>query len=192
METCLQLGRQIDRITLSMQQAIRLGPEEEAYLERLQTLSDRIARVVEIFQVISLNHISEGAELATKLIEKFPDSYLGYRVAADHKRLIRDWDGFDLMVKKVESINPDSNGLVFLKGAAALQRDADHETAIEHYERALAKDPDFVRAQSHLVMAQTDLDGLVREYEKLEQLNPNHQMVQWMDAAIEITERRGR
>jgi tetratricopeptide (TPR) repeat protein len=103
-----------------------------------------------------------------------------------------DWDGFALMAAKVESINPDSNGLVFLKGAAALQRDSDPETAIEYYRAALANDSQFVRAQSHLVMAQHDLDGLVREYAKLKALNPHHQMVRWMDAAIELTERRGR
>lgn len=192
MEACLQLGRQVDRITLSMQQAQRLSSAEEAYLERLQTLSDRIGRVVELFQVISLSHVAQGAKLAARLIEMFPDNYLGYRVAADHKRLIRDWHGFEQMVEKVESVNPNSNGLSFLHGAAALQRDDDRATAIEYYRQALARDPAFVRAQSHLVMAQTDLDGLVDEYEKLKTMNPAHQMVQWMDAAIELTKRRAR
>ena len=162
----------------------RRDVERVATLARLDILSKRIARVIQLFQVLSLEHTSKGAELAHDVVNNYPESYLGYRLSADHRRMTRDWNKFDLMVSKIETTNPDSNGLVFLRAAAALQRHADLETAEELYRQALANDPQFVRAQAHLVMAQPDLAGIIREFKKLRRLNPNHQVIRWLDSAL--------
>ena len=107
-------------------------------------------------------------------------------MAADYYRTVRQWDEFEKMMRRIEKINPQSNGLVFLKGAAAFQRDGELELAEAYYLEALERDPDFVRAQAHLVFMQTDVSRIREELKKLQSINPEHQIVHWAGPAVEL------
>ena len=181
----LRLGELLEDSALQLKARERLGEREQQRLDWLQQTLHQAERWTEAFQLFSIEHFTRGSQQADDLITEHPENYLGYRVAADYYRTVRDWDNFDAMVRKIEALNPESNGLVFLRGTAAFQREGDRRKAAVHYRQALANDPDFVRAQAHLVMLQTDLKGLQREVRNLAKLNPHHQVARWVGPYID-------
>jgi len=189
MEVLLALGQYVDRSTMHLQLKRRRTAAEETELEGLIALTDRTARVVEAFQLMMMDHNKKGKRLAGDVIAEHPDSYLGYRLAADYYRTVRAWPKFNEMIAKIEAIKPDSNGLVFLKAAAALQRDQDPQGAADLYREALDNDPQFVRAQAHLLMTHQEFAPMYAEFKKLRKLNPNHQVVQWVGGVFALAER---
>lgn len=136
-------------------------------------------------RLLAAEHVAAGVEDAEKFIAAKPDDYIGYRVAADAHRLRNEWREFSAMVAKVEETNPDSNGLVFLRGVAAQMRDGDASEAIGFYRQALEKDPQFIRAQAQLVLAQANVFEQKKELEKLRAVAPDHQIVRWAGPGIE-------
>jgi tetratricopeptide (TPR) repeat protein len=189
MDILLRLVWQFDKRSMPLETKADLSKADLGQLDRLRQITRRTSRLVEAFQLVWVVHVSRGMHLARQVIEKYPDSYLGYRLAADYYRTTRDWEKFDAMVQKIAQRNPDSNGLRFLRAAAAYQRDDDRETAERLYREALAQDPEFVRAQAHLVVMQRDADDLHREYQALADKNPNHPIVRWAGGLIEIAHR---
>jgi len=163
------------------------GKEELAWLRDTLHQTDRWA---EAFQLLSIDHTTRGSARADEVIVKHPDNYVGYRVAADYYRMVRDWKKFDDMVAKLEKLNPDSNGLVFQRGASALQRDGNEDEAAKYFRQALTNDPEFVRAQAHLIAMQPTLDAMSAEYRALAELNADHQIVQWAGPGIEWAQKQ--
>ena len=161
-----------------------LNEKLQARYEKLKEVSAKSDLVAEALTRLAAEHVGAGARLAQDLIKKLPDDYVGYRVAADYYRLRSEWDVFDTMVAKIEAKNPDSNGLVFLRGAALLHRDQEPARAAELFRKALEKDPQFVRAQAQLVLSGQSVKDTFREYQALRALNPNHQIVVWAGEAI--------
>lgn len=153
------------------------SPEDQ---QRLDWLIDNLRYMeprMEAFKHVAIDHISKGSQVADQIIADKPESYLGYRLAADYYRTLRDWESFATMVEKIKETNPDSNGLLFLLGAASFQKEADLEAAEGYYRRALTNDPKFVRAQAHLVIIQSEIQRTHEELLALEALNPDHQFV---------------
>ena len=68
---------------------------------------------------------------------------------ADFYRITQDWSKFDEMVAKIEARNPDSVGLLFLRGVEARDRKGDPNQAKSYLEQALWRDQLFVRARVH-------------------------------------------
>ncbi len=186
MDVLLLLRNSFERTTMTLEMKRSRNAQEESDLAQLNELAVRIEHVVMLFQILNSDHTSKGAKLAAELIADNPDSYLGYRLSADHHRVMHEWDEFDAMVAKIEEINPDSNGLRFLRGAEAFQRHNDRETAADLYGDAIRKDVNFVRAQAHLVMCQENLKSMNAEFRNLRVVNPNHQLVQWLGAAMKL------
>jgi len=174
---------------------VALGEEADRILARAApageggaTLRDQAAAMTEVSEALMAmaeHRYAIGKALAEKVIAAAPDSYLGYRVAADYHRLQHQWEAFDQMVAKIEATNPDSNGLLFLRGAAAAQRDFDFRAASEFYRQALQRDPQFIRAQMALMLGQSEIAAVHAELQKLKALNPDHYLVRWTGAAIE-------
>jgi len=161
-----------------------LSEKLQARFDKLKEVSAKSDLVAEALTKLAAEHVGAGARLAQDLIKKLPDDYVGYRVAADYYRLRSEWDVFDTMVAKIESTNPDSNGLVFLRAAALLHRDQEPAKAAELFRKALVTDPRFVRAQAQLVLSGQSVKETFREYQALRALNPNHQIVVWAGEAI--------
>lgn len=139
----------------------------------------------EALRMLAAEHVAAGMEGAQQVIAARPDDYVGYRVAADGHRLRNEWRDFSAMVVKVEESNPDSNGLVFLRGVAAQLRDGDAVEASKLYRQALERDPNFVRAQAQLVLVQTNIFEQKKELEKLRAIAPDHQIVRWAGPGID-------
>lgn len=157
------------------------APAERAWLVRTLRDNDRYA---EACQLLSIAHLTAGSAKADAVMAVHPDSYLGYRLAADYYRTVADWPRFDAMVSRIEALKPDSNGLVFLKGAAAFGRDRDLAAAARWFRQALATDPDFLRARAHLVMIQPDAASMLAELAAMQQVNPEHQLVRFGGPAM--------
>ena len=181
-EQLLKIQRIIDarRLKLAQKEVTQLLSKSEKWqLKNLEVRSLEIDRLVEAFQVLSGNQVQQGIKRAHQLMSARDRDYVGYRLAADYHRMMHQWDDFATMLGRTEELKPDSNGVVFLKGAAAFQRDQDYDTAAQYYRQALANDPKFVRAQAHLVLMQSDMDGMRKELANLRKLNPDHQLVFW-------------
>jgi tetratricopeptide (TPR) repeat protein len=137
-------------------------------------------------RLLAAEHVAVGMEDAKRLIAERPDDYVGYRVAADAHRLRSEWREFSAMVTQVEERNPESNGLVFLRGVAAQMRDGDASEAVKLYREALKRDPGFVRAQAQLVLVQASIFDQKKELDKLRALAPDHQIVRWAGPGIDL------
>ena len=185
LEIMLLLGESYDERGMELVDKDNPTTEEEKELVWLREERARTERFADAFQLLSIDHATIGSALADEVIHKYPDSYLGYRVAADYHRMTRDWSKFDQMLTKIEELNPESNGLVFQKGAAAWQRGGDRQEAQRYLRQALERDEEFVRAQAHLVAIQEEIPALYAEYKKLQDMNPDHQLIEWAGKGIE-------
>lgn len=186
----------LDRLYTSTADALQkksetqsLTDNETVRLEELRGATAKLRRAGAAFTALIIEHLTAGSEKAEETISEFPDSYLGYRVAADYHRLMEDWPAFDEMIQKVTERNPDSNGMRFLKGAASFRTEKNRAAAADFYRQALQTDPEFVRAQAHLLMVQIEPQALYDEYLKLKELNPDHQVISWAGDGIETTYR---
>ena len=150
----------------------------------------QLAVIIESLKLMAREHRARGAEIARDIIIKAPGNYLGYRLIADYYRMENKWDAFEENLGKVEAANPMSNGLVFQHGVAALLREKNPPLAITFFKQALAKDPDFVRAQAFMVSAQDSSEGMIHEYCKRKRLSPNHQIVIIAGPFIEAVRRK--
>jgi tetratricopeptide (TPR) repeat protein len=155
------------------------------HLKSLRAAAADAQQTSEALKVAVADHLSRGLEVARQVIKQAPTSYLGYRVAADYYRLQGDWKSFDAMIGKLEKANPDSNGLVFLKGVVAYQRGRDTAAAIRLLRQAVVNDPRFARAQAHLVMIQPTLEETWAEFVRLKKMSPSHPIVVWTGPALE-------
>lgn len=166
-------------------QVRKMSPEQSAKLESERAKVQLYRDTDQALRLLAAEHVAAGVEDAQKFIASKPDDYTGYRVAADAHRLRNEWKQFSEMVAKVEEKNPDSNGLVFLRGVAAQMRDGDANQAIGFYRQALEKDPQFVRAQAQLVLATANIFEQKKELEKLKKIAPDHQIVRWAGPGID-------
>jgi tetratricopeptide (TPR) repeat protein len=150
----------------------------EARLYTNRAVADALVR-------LAAEHTAQGLAHAREVIAAAPDNYQGYRVAADYYRMRERWSDFDAAVAKIEQLNAQSNGLLFLRGVSALQREGDVPKASGFFRAALEKDPKFVRAQVQLMRAQPGFTTRYAEYLKLKAVNPRHQIVVWAGPSLE-------
>lgn len=157
------------------------GHREElaAQRRRLTPTLERSRALSEALIIVGERHIAEGASRSERLLASEPDHYLAHRLAADFHRLRNHWREFDASIATLSRLRPDSTGLKFLRGAAATNRFEDRALARRHLRAALDDDPEFTRAQVHLMTVQEDSSGLHAEFEALRRLSPNHAMVIW-------------
>jgi tetratricopeptide (TPR) repeat protein len=168
--------------------ALQVRKLNEADTQKLDAERARVQLYRDTDQALRLlaaEHVAAGVEGAQKVIADKPDDYTGYRIAADAHRLRNEWRQFSEMVAKVEETNPDSNGLIFLRGVAAQMRDGDANEAVKLYRQAVENDPQFVRAQAQLVLVQPNVFEQKKELEKLRAIAPDHQIIRWAGPGIE-------
>jgi hypothetical protein len=163
----------------------KLSGADEEKLARINKSLDDLEGVERAMRLVGNRHIADGMKLAEQVIASSPSDYEGYRVAADFYRLREDWTSYDSMVKKIETLKPDSKGLVFLRAEEAWDRDHNKLEAGKLFKEALSRDPKFTRAQVALMIMQPDLNGAHAELEKLKAINPNHQIVIWMGPVLD-------
>jgi len=163
----------------------KLGADEEASLARIEKSLADLEGVERAMRLVGNHHIADGMKLAEKVIASTPNDYEGYRVAADYYHQREEWPQFDEMVKKIETLKPDSIGLIFLRAEAARDRDHDHAEAARLFKEAITKDPKFTRAQVARLVLAPDLATANAELQLLKQINPNHQIVVWMGPVLE-------
>lgn len=162
-----------------------LQAADQARYEDLLAATKDLGLVIPALRQLAQSHLDEGGKGAAEIIKSAPKSYLGYRVAADFYRMKGDWKKFDEMKKKLESTNPKSNGLVFLKGIEQLDRHKKPEEAAKFFREALKNDPKFTRAQAMLVLLPGSIEDTYKEYKALEELSPFHQIAVWVGPRIE-------
>ena len=185
LEIMLYLSEELEEEKASLSALKTRTVEQQGSLEWMRDTLARTDRLAQAAELLSIEHLTRGAAKANELISTHPDSYLGYRVAADYYRMVADWAKFDQMEREIEERNPNSNGLVFQRGAAAHRRSGDISKAESYLRAALAKDPAFVRAQAHLVAIQPHITKMHTEYQVLETLNPDHMIVHLAGESIE-------
>ncbi len=164
-----------------------LSPDDRARRDNLRSSIESNERAAQALVRIASEHIAKGSAVADRIIELYPDNYLGYRIAADFYRLNMDWNHFRVMIDKIRERNPDSNGLRFQLGLAAKQFDNDLPTARGFLGEALANDPKFTRARVQLMLAQSSVQGLYDRFQDMTKSNPQHQIVALGTDAIERT-----
>jgi len=166
-----------------------LLPEDARRLDEMRRRIEDETRLSDALSMVGMQHLSLGGAIAQRCIRTAPGSYLGYRLAADFHRLQRMWTQFDRMVARIAELNAASNGLLFLRGMAALERDADLAKARGFLRRALERDPAFVRAQVEILLSYPFIGEAWGEYLRLKAMNPRHQIVVWAEPFIEEAHR---
>jgi tetratricopeptide (TPR) repeat protein len=176
--------REVERKLTVKERAGALKEPERTRLDKLRTTVSELGQIAEALTRVGGTHIKDGIDIAKRVIDQAPSDYHGYRVAADYYRLRDDWPSFDQMMKKLEELKPDSNGLLFLRGMEALERYGDRERAERWFEKALERDPKFARAEVQLLLAQSTIAGAHEALERLKQISPRHQIVVWAAPVI--------
>lgn len=152
--------------------------EEKKFNELLDAVDETRALAGALIRV-GEHRVQVGGEAARQVIEEFPKSYLGYRVAADYYRLTGRWDAFDQVMTRLQQLNPVSVGLAFQKGAAALQRKGDLDEALRWFNIVLSRDGQFTRASVHRLMSMSSYIDFEREFQRFRSKHPDHQLVLW-------------
>jgi hypothetical protein len=154
----------------------RASDAERVTLTSTHTTLDRLERVVHALQRLAQEHFQTGKELTLAVIAEAPNDPRGYRAAADYFHIVGDWASFDAMIAKIDIAAPHNARVLFLRGMEALDRDAAPGEALRLFRKAVDEDPGFARAQAQVVMLQRSLSDVRRELEKLERINPGHQL----------------
>jgi hypothetical protein len=191
-EAELTVAEVLARTALSLETTVRAlevrktdNPDEIAMLQRARERITHYRDVDEALRLLAAEHVDTGHREAEQVIERDPDNYLGYRVAADAARLRHQWQRFGDLLTRIEAHNPDSNGLRFLRGVAAWMRDGDAIAAAGHFRSALQTDPAFIRAQAQLVLVAPTIIEQHAELMNLKAMSPDHQLVRWAGPGIE-------
>ena len=154
--------------------------EREAQGESLKDvvhLADVTRRVLDKLGTLAEQKKAVGKEKALALLAQHPESYEGFRLAADLYRVEEDWPRYEDAVVKLERLNPASNGLLFLKGVVAFQREKDYPAAESHLREAVAKDPQFTKARYYLALTYVNLhraQDAKRSLEETLRASPGH------------------
>ncbi len=99
------------------------------------------------YRLAQLAEIEENARgLCNVLITYNASDYISHRVMADYYRIMGDRENMEQSLANVEAINPQSNGLIFIRGAAKMQFDRDYIGAIHLFDEAIKRDPKFIKA----------------------------------------------
>jgi tetratricopeptide (TPR) repeat protein len=163
--------------------------KDQTLVRRLHEMNRTVRQtfeVAEAFATVAPVHLARGISLAERIMAEHPDSYLGYRVAADYFRIQRDWSRFGRLLEQIEDKNPDSNGLVFLRGMRAYEERRDPIGAIEFFKEALRRDPKFARAQAQIVHIRSRKGPAHDDLATLERVNPHHPMVLWSKTLLQM------
>ena len=157
----------------------QLDARDQAAFKELRDAYDQSYSLAKALIRVGIHRIEVGGEAARQVIEEFPRSYLGYRVAADFYRLTKQWKQFDAVMIKLQQLNPVSVGLAFQKGVAARDRDGDVVAARRWFSVALSRDARFTRASVHQIMTQDSYIEFERAFQDFRQIHPDHQIVLW-------------
>ncbi|MBN2358005.1 MAG: tetratricopeptide repeat protein [Deltaproteobacteria bacterium] len=160
----------------------RLRQEQQAgqagdRLEQLAWTIGLAERAQADLDAVAREKLGVGAAKALAILKLDQESYEGYRLAADLFRLNGDWTQHEKFMKKLEARNPDSVGLRFQKGVVAYCRDQDLHQAERYLKEALAKDPQFAKAQYYLALTYLSMHRYDHAREALEQtlrISPGH------------------
>ncbi len=163
----------------------KLSADDRRRLEALGTLLDHQDSLLAAASALAPVHLAAGAKLAESLVSTTPADYEGYRVLADYYRIRGEWPRYDAMVAEVQQRQPQSVGLLFLKGIALAERQGDYDGASKLLAEAVAKDPKFCRAQAQLFFLARGLTKKREEAAKLKAMNPQHQVVVLTGPVIE-------
>ncbi|MEC9465811.1 MAG: hypothetical protein VX834_08510 [Myxococcota bacterium] len=158
------------------QSLARVVQDEGTSRDLRKTMAVSLMRAAALNRV-SQSHVAEGTNIALHLLETAKDDYVGYRIAADYLRMNRNWQAFERTIKKLEDLNPDSNGLKFQQAVVARVRQRDLEKARTYLMSALEKDPDFIRARIQLMLAQGTIEETSAQLKLLGEQAPSHQVV---------------
>ncbi|MFO0676277.1 MAG: hypothetical protein U0169_07075 [Polyangiaceae bacterium] len=172
----------------AMQQAVATGKGSADQKEQLAALDTFIRNeegLLDAASALAPVHIQEGVRMAEVLVRKAPTDYEGYRVLADYYRMVGDWNAFDVAVKDVERLRPESVGLKFVKAVALAERDQDFDGANKLLAEALAKNPKFARAQVQVFVIASGLSKKREALQALKAINPNHQLVRLVGAVYD-------
>jgi tetratricopeptide (TPR) repeat protein len=130
------------------------------------------------YRLAKLTEVDENARfLCNTLRTYYPTHYLSHRVMADYFRVMGDREKMEPHVAIVEQINPESTGLLFLKGAVLADFDKDYIQAVDYYDQALRKDPLFVKALYFKALAYHSMGRLEVAKELMEDVltkSPSH------------------
>lgn len=127
--------------------------EAEAALDELGWLVPLAEKTLAELEQVAEEKLAVGKEKTLAILDAHPDTYEGFRLGADYYRMSEEWDRFDKYMGDLEELNPDSNGLRFLKGVVAFSKEKDFVLAERHLSEAVDKDPKFTKAQYYLALS---------------------------------------
>ena len=138
-------------------------------------------------------YLDKALPLIERIEELSPDTYHRNRLMADYYALVGEAQQFSNQLKMIESKNPDSNGLRYMRGVQAADEER-WEAAIGWYEQALYHEPEFTEAEYargfalwQLGQKQAALDSMYR----ILVVTPDHTLAlltKWMIATEDQTE----
>lgn len=163
-----QLKSEISFLRLQYKAACEYCKEDEQ--KSLKSLVD--------YRAAKLEEVEENARLLCNMLRAYyPNHYLTHRVMADYFRIMGDHEKAEDRLLIVEDLNPGSVGLIFLKGAMMADFDKSYISAVAFYDKALERDPDFIKALYFKAMAYVKMgnDKLAKESMKeVLAKSPNH------------------
>jgi len=151
-----KLGRRHNKLTEELEDADMLGAEREeaeAELEELGWLIPLAEKALAELEAVAEEKLAVGKEKTLAILEAHPDTYEGFRLGADYYRQAEEWDRYEHFMRELEARNPDSNGLLFLKGVYAFQEDKDFAEAERALSQAVENDAKFTKAQYYLALS---------------------------------------
>ncbi len=163
-----QLQNEVNILRMRLKRIKTTGSQKE--IEAAYHLMD--------YRISQLNEVEDAAKgICNLLISYNSEAYISHRVMADYYRLMGDEKMMNQELEEVEKLNPDSNGLVFVRGAGLMRFHGKYMEALALFEKAIKKDPGFVKAVFYkgLVYSalgdSTKADEVMREVLKA---SPNH------------------
>ncbi|MBN2359417.1 MAG: tetratricopeptide repeat protein [Deltaproteobacteria bacterium] len=146
-------------------------------LAETEQLIPLVQKVLGQLEQVAAQKKAIGKEKTQALLKQHRDTYEGYRLAADCYRIEEDWGNYGDALAKLEKLNPQSNGLLFIKGVVAFQRDREYGSAERYLSQAVGNDAQFTKAQYYLALTYVNMrrfDDAQRALDQTLALSPGH------------------
>ncbi len=175
---------EVKRLSTKRESGLSLNEAERKSLEQNQKNAAFNAKAKLALEVLAREHLQLAVGVVDQAVRQFPKELPTYRVAAYSALLSREWPTFDTAMSWFEGAETKDAGLVYLRALEALNRRRVPKDATALLREALRLNPNMVRAQAKLVLAEDGIDARYREFEKLRAVAPQHPMVSLLGRSI--------
>jgi hypothetical protein len=164
----------------ALKESLRAQPNDAALKARADKATqtvERERRLERALHRLADPHYEAALSLAHEVERQNPERAEGYSVLANLLRLRREWNDFEIYVRRADEREPGRADILYARALEQAERLSDRAGGRAKLEALLTQHADLARARAQLLLLQDDAEARYQQLEALKRLNPQHALV---------------